>query len=412
MKLTAVIGANYGDEGKGSVTHALSDSSTLVVRFNGGAQAGHTVVGPQGERHVFHHFGSGTLNGASTYLSRYFILNPLLFRSEYEVLQKKNVGFGRVVSVFAAPDCRVTTPWDMMLNQASEVKKGTLRHGSCGVGINETVTRELKGPKLSFKDLASTRRLCPVLRTIVKEWVPKRAEELGLSKEELGPWLDTMTKWLGIFIEDCSFLYNHCSMMPIKSIKVFGKFTHKHVLFEGAQGLKLDEDDEGFPYVTRSKTGTHNVLALLDELGVRYLLGDLRVLYVTRPYLTRHGAGPLPFELPGAPYPGIQDPTNVPNPHQGTIRYAWLDVDALATRIKKDLGAESRIRAGIALTCGDQMPELFSVVSGGKIVDTTMDSLAREIVDKACLKEFQFFYPQSEVCHAMVFKGHSMHLHS
>ena len=83
----AVIGAVYGDEGKGRLVDYLASlTPTLVVRHNGGAQAGHTVVTPEGLRHVFHHFGSGTFVGSPTYLSRFFIVNPLIWSQEASVL--------------------------------------------------------------------------------------------------------------------------------------------------------------------------------------------------------------------------------------------------------------------------------------------------------------------------------------
>ena len=77
-----VIGAQFGDEGKGRLTahHVVEvGDDAIVVRFNGGAQAGHTVVAPDGRRHVFSHVGSGALTGAATYLSRFFVANPILF---------------------------------------------------------------------------------------------------------------------------------------------------------------------------------------------------------------------------------------------------------------------------------------------------------------------------------------------
>ena len=85
-----VIGANFGDEGKGKLTdyYTKNADNCIVVCSNGGAQRGHTVLKSDGTRHVFHHFGSGTLNGADTYLPEDFILNPLVFREEWEELKK------------------------------------------------------------------------------------------------------------------------------------------------------------------------------------------------------------------------------------------------------------------------------------------------------------------------------------
>ena len=87
-KISVVIGASYGDEGKGLVTDAITniDESTLNVLTNGGAQRGHTVVTPDGVRHVFHHFGSGTFKGAITYFPSSFIVNPIVFKKEMQEL--------------------------------------------------------------------------------------------------------------------------------------------------------------------------------------------------------------------------------------------------------------------------------------------------------------------------------------
>ena len=97
MVIKVVVGANFGDEGKGLMTDCFCHQSSvkgekcLVVLHNGGAQRGHTVVTPEGGRHVFHHFGSGTFVGADTYLSEDFILNPMVFRQEWEELKTLGV---------------------------------------------------------------------------------------------------------------------------------------------------------------------------------------------------------------------------------------------------------------------------------------------------------------------------------
>ena len=89
-------------------------------------------------RHVFKHFGSGTLKGVPTYLSKHFILNPILFREEWEGLVKKK---GVTPKVIVHPEAIITTPYDMIINQIVETYRGKNRHGSCGFGIFETITR-------------------------------------------------------------------------------------------------------------------------------------------------------------------------------------------------------------------------------------------------------------------------------
>lgn len=133
-----VIGANAGDEGKGLMTDYFSQKpNSIVVCSNGGSQRGHTVTTPDGIRHVFHHFGSGTLNGAASYLPKEFIVNPLIFNQEYEELMNKGV----VPIVYAHSDCMVSTPYDMMANHIVEENRGKQKHGSCGLGIFETIKR-------------------------------------------------------------------------------------------------------------------------------------------------------------------------------------------------------------------------------------------------------------------------------
>jgi adenylosuccinate synthase len=142
MKAYVVIGACFGDEGKGLTTDYLAAkhvSESLVVRFNGGAQAGHTVQTANGQRHVFKHFGSGCFAGSPTFLSEYFICNPILFRTELEQLHK----FGLTPKIYVHPEAVVSTQYDMMINQIVEEIRSNSRHGSCGVGIGETVERNI-----------------------------------------------------------------------------------------------------------------------------------------------------------------------------------------------------------------------------------------------------------------------------
>jgi adenylosuccinate synthase len=140
-KIDVVIGAGYGDEGKGLMTDYLTGqqekpSDTVVVRFNGGAQAGHTVQNDKC-RHVFKHYSSGTLHGATTCLSRFFVVNPLLWAEEYEALYRKSVWQRSLKGQRLLIDARahVSTPYDMLYNQIIELSRGAARHGSCGVGF-------------------------------------------------------------------------------------------------------------------------------------------------------------------------------------------------------------------------------------------------------------------------------------
>ena len=129
-----IIGAGFGDCGKGLVTNFLvfDLKSTLVVRFSGGQQAGHTVV-EKGIRHVFSNFGSGTLKGIPTYWSRFCTVDPIGIVNEMADLIKKGVD----PILFIDPSCPITTPYDVMHNQRTDNDNGT-----CGVGVGTTWQRE------------------------------------------------------------------------------------------------------------------------------------------------------------------------------------------------------------------------------------------------------------------------------
>src|SRR5581483_6122621 len=177
-KAIAVVGANFGDCGKGLVTDFLCarENATLVVRYNGGSQAGHTVLTPEGYRHVFSHFGSGTFLNVPTFLSHFVVVNPVLFHREF--IDFEMLGSGAKVCVYADLNCRVTTPVDMLINQALEDRRGHGRHGSCGVGFNETIERSMNPMyDLRFRDLRDPDAR---LEKIRDEWLPWRLKNLGL----------------------------------------------------------------------------------------------------------------------------------------------------------------------------------------------------------------------------------------
>lgn len=332
MKATVVIGAGFGDEGKGHIVSHLATPQTMVVRYCSGGNAGHTV-NYNGRRHVFHHFGSGSLKGAATYLSQFFIHNPILYFQELQ--QLNDLGVYPDVSVDGTG--LVTVPADMMINQMVEMQRGQTRHGSCGVGINETIKRSEAGYSLLVDDLTRT-DLRDQLQAIRSEWVPTRLAQLGLAPST--EWQERLDSpaILDAYLEHCTAYRRHVTIREL--------FDHPgDLLFEGAQGLLLDEEHEWFPYVTHAHTGLHNVLALVGNL-------DLQVIYVTRAYATRHGPGPFPREVAGLRY---ADATNVPNDWQGTLRFGHLDLDLLVKSARHDLRHAGRVRLGVAVTCLDQV---------------------------------------------------------
>jgi adenylosuccinate synthase len=361
-KVEVVIGSAFGDEGKGLVTDFLSsrrDSDACVVRFNGGAQAGHTVEMPDGRRHVFSHFGSGSFAGLPTYLSSFFVCNPIIFLRERAEL----IDLGVAPPVFVDASCPVTTPYDIMINQVVEQMRGKGRHGSVGVGFGETLERHSHAPyALSVRDLADSDLLRTKLEAISSKWVFARLAHLGIATPE-PIWLERFRSEAirERFIADCAAFLNHVTPSGLNALA-----PYDHLIFEGAQGLLLDQTRGWFPHVTRSNTGLTNVLALAEQID----MSKLDVFYLTRSYTTRHGAGPLPNELAEQPYRGIEDKTNRPNPYQGALRFAWFDLDLFRQTVMRDLAdttARFDIAPHVSVSCLDQIDHQAGFIAEGSM---------------------------------------------
>lgn len=350
-KVKVVIGANFGDEGKGLMTDYFcsefpESEKVLNVRFNGGAQAGHTVVTPEGKRHVFHHFGSGSfLPNVATWLGPEFIVNPILFRREYEQFYQLT---GRHPRIYCHPKCILTMPQDMMINQFIEKRRGDERHGSCGVGIYETLmrTRELQ-KDISMQNIADHMRNGYHFLLDFDYYGYGRVEKmtgLKLEKDEIA--LMNNQNIAARFDQDVRFMTNHMIMMDESILELF-----RYAVFEGAQGLMLDQNNlEYFPHLTPSNTGIENVLPYLEN-GM-----DTSICYVTRPYLTRHGAGMLKNECSREEVNAKIDQTNHTNEWQGGFRYGKLNWKELVERVTEDaFKAYPHAEATIAMTHMDEV---------------------------------------------------------
>lgn len=353
-RCSVVIGSLWGDEGKGHMTDILCNSAnTLNVRFNGGAQASHTVVTPDGKRHAFRHYGAGTFVGAKTYLSEHFIVNTVACTLERKELFDS---FGINPCLYVNPNCLVTTLWDVYINQAVETVRGEDRHGSCGFGINETVERsKIEEYKITVMDLLSKEKLIEKLLAIQNEYVANRLrDEYGLVMEDLPSryqelLTDSENINMFLFYAD-EFLAN----AKILGNGILNRFDN--VVFEGAQGLLLDQNNSDyFPHVTSSNTGIKNVMDILTSLNYK---GKVDIYYMSRCYFTRHGAGPFENELSEKPYSGIVDLTNIHNEFQGSLRFGYLDFDLLEFEINKDLkNLVLPANVNVTFTCLDQVGE-------------------------------------------------------
>ena len=319
MRTIAVIGKNFGDEGKGYTCSRLASSlkNALIIKHNGGGQAGHTVEDPEGKwRFIHHQIGAGAEYHVPTLFADSFM--PDLFQLGKEVKEFTEL-FGFQPILYSEKNTRVTTIDDVLLNMGAEVARGKNRHGSCGMGIEECVQRNAAGYGITVEELAGWTKqdLLDRLKQIRKEYTERRAKILGIYPSN--PYYEMLNNEtvLENFVIEVKVNVNLLTLVDADR-KWLEEF--QHLIFETGQGLLLDQDYEAYaPHLTSSKTGIHNPAVFLEKRG----LSLEEAIYVTRPYVTRHGNGPLPCEVDPSELPGVgEDLTNRPNEWQGTLRYA------------------------------------------------------------------------------------------
>jgi adenylosuccinate synthase len=303
---TAIItvGLQFGDEGKGATVDYLCRTRKvdLVVRYSGGSQCGHTVVTPDGKKHTFAQFGSGTLSGVPTYVGPMVIVNPPAFMREKYHLQELGVDAPHTMITFS-PDCLITTVYHQLLNRTRETSRQE-RHGSCGHGIGETRHYWLKygDDAITLDDLTNRRRLRNKLELLRKRTL------LELQSCDADMTLPHVTTILSS-LKMCE------GWMPTGEMPVFDD-----TVFEGAQGVLLDEWHGFHPHTTWSTVTAYHAYEMCEHADQIYTLGVARVFTI------RHGVGPHPTYDPNI---RVKDENNPDNPWQGRIRFGHLDLPLL-----------------------------------------------------------------------------------
>lgn len=304
-----VSGLNWGDEGKGLVTNFFSSDSSVVVLSSNSSQRGHTVI-HNGIRHVFRHFGSGTLKGAVTYFTGDFLVNPAMFREEYEVL----MSFGIKPVVYCRSSSLIVTPYDMLANQIIEDMRGTNRFSSCGCGAWETRVRNKFG-KLKDK-----------ITNFDVELVENYYKNLRLANSGMMQSFCTdMARYN--FENDIKFFTDRVKFIEndFEEKAFLNKFNN--IIFENSQGLLLDTDyNNDLDHTTPAHVGAKYPSKIIEKtFDVNNT--SIENLYVTRSYFTRHGIGALGHGGECAKSninEFMTDVTNMPNPWQGSLRYGHI----------------------------------------------------------------------------------------
>jgi len=382
-----VLDLGFGDAGKGSLVDYLAartgadPPSGLVVRFNGGGQAAHNVVTPDGLHHTFAQFGSATFLGAKTYLSQPCLWNPIAMEAEAEVLEKtlgRKIDFPYVDSLAS-----VVTPWHQAMGRLREISRGTGRHGSCGVGIGEAMLDRQEHPSESIhaRNLKGwdEDNLCYHLMRLADrkrgEWADL-ADRLMVSPSSLGNSPDLS------FLMDkhapravAARLRQIAARTSMPGLDLSSKTLFDNagdVIFEGAQGIGIDERYGFLPFATWSDCTSSGARQVLSEVG---WMGDTKTIGVLRAYGVRHGPGPFVTEIVDrhgnadrGPLAFFKDAHNGTGPWQGPMRYGWFDavLAHYTMRAEKEAGSFSTafrtFHPGVdclAITCVDQVDRML-----------------------------------------------------
>jgi len=349
-----IIGLGFGDCGKGMFTDYLCShlKNSLVIRYSGGHQAGHTVVTDK-VSHVFSNFGSGTLRDKPTYWSKFCTVDPVGIVNELKCLKEDKIK----PTLYIDERCPITTPYDKYYNCVLEKK---FKHGSCGVGFGSTIEREENHYSLTFLDLFYPNILEEKLRNIIKYYVNK--SDSNLVKMGLVDYSLFILSCKEIIKSDCIHKVYDYLKNKRKINDIVNDHYYEHCIFEGSQGLMLDKNIGFFPNVTRSNTGMTNVMNLMNSNN------NYAIYLITRAYQTRHGNGYMTNEDIPHKISINSKETNVLNQYQGEFRRSILDVSLLEYAIQKDTYTRKADNKNLVITCLDHVKKDLRFTYKGEII--------------------------------------------
>lgn len=277
-----ILGTQWGDEGKGKIVDLLTEQADAVVRFQGGHNAGHTLV-IGGEKTVLHLIPSGVLRaGVQCLIGNGVVLSPEALLKEIDALESNGVPVQDRLKISAA--CPLILPYHVALDQAREVRRGENKIGTTGRGIGPCYEDKAARRALRLGDLRDPARFGATLEEVLDYHNHVLAHYYEVEQLDFSAVLDEA-------------LYHGERLLPmmadVTSLLHEYRNTQARLLFEGAQGSLLDIDHGTYPFVTSSNT-TAGGTATGSGFGPLYL--DY-VLGITKAYTTRVGSGPFPTEL-------------------------------------------------------------------------------------------------------------------
>jgi adenylosuccinate synthase len=315
---TVVVGAQWGDEGKGKIVDLLAQSSDVVCRYQGGPNAGHTIV-VDGETWKIRQVPTGVVSGKTSVIGAGCVVDPEVLIAELDDIAARGADPSVVV---VSGNAHVIMPWHVAIDQASERRLGKLQIGTTRRGIGPAYADKASRLGIRVQDLLDPKILRQKIETALAEknvWLERVYETDPIDLEDVAARYEGYAQRLRSYIGDVSLLVDRALR------------EGRSVLFEGAQATLLDLDHGTYPFVTSSNpvasgaaTGTGIGPTRID-----------RVLGVAKAYVTRVGEGPFPSEIPSP----VQEELRELGGEFGTVtgrerRCGWLDLVALRYAVR------------------------------------------------------------------------------
>ena len=318
MPATVIVGAQWGDEGKGKIVDLLAQNSDVVCRYNGGPNAGHTIQ-VDGETFKLRHLPGGIIAGKECVIGAGCVVDPEELVEELDGLAARGIAVDRVR---LSGNAHVIMPWHRLIDQASERRLGKLKIGTTRRGIGPTYADKAFRVGIRVQDLFDPKILRQKVEVALAEknlWLERVYGAQPVELEQLAERYESHAQRLRPYIADTSLLVDRALR------------DGKRVLLEGAHGTLLDLDHGTYPFVTSSTTIAGGAAA---GIGI----GPTRigaVVGVAKAYVTRVGEGPFPTEIEGP----NQERVRELGAEFGTVtgrerRCGWLDLVALRFAVR------------------------------------------------------------------------------
>jgi adenylosuccinate synthase len=310
---TVIVGAQWGDEGKGKIVDLLAQQSDVVCRYQGGANAGHTIV-VDGETFKIRQIPSGVVSGKVSVIGAGCVVDPEVFLAEIDDLRSRGLSTD---AVYLSGNAHLVMPWHVAIDRASERRLGRLQIGTTRRGIGPAYADKALRIGIRVQDVLDPKILRQKIEVALAEknvWLERVYEVEPFELEEIAERYEGLAQRLRPFVTDTSLLVHRALD------------EGRHVLLESAQGTLLDLDHGTYPFVTSSSP-----IASGAATGVG--IGPNRidaVLGVAKAYVTRVGEGPFPSEIPSP----LQERVRELGGEFGTVtgrerRCGWLDLVGL-----------------------------------------------------------------------------------